>query len=43
MGTDFLVFLGRDFLEKIVGAKVMKEVVVVVVVLLWWRSPVVWE
>ena len=26
------MFLGPDFLEKIVGAKVMKEVVVVVVV-----------
>ena len=37
------MFLGRDFLGEMVGAKVMKEVVVVVVVLLWWRLLVVWE
>ena len=31
------MFLGRDFLGKIVGAKEMKEMVIVVVMLVWWR------
>ena len=33
----FFVFLGHDRLGKMVGAKVVMEVVVQVVVLVWWR------
>ena len=34
---NFFVFLGRDYLGKMMGANVVIEVAVEVVVLVWWR------